>query len=157
MQRQRVCPKEGLAHGQLHCCSGTRTAWSLTGGSETSSWAGGQPGLEELHPAARHPMGIWPGHSSTELGLGDEPSTASPSPGGTTCSWGSHTPEPSLSYCSHLVLLTAAENEALEKQQGGCPSATPTQGPGWHLQPPSPSSNTRSVRERDNAQHQRTE
>lgn len=50
MQSQQVCPQEGLAHRQLHCCSGTRTAWSLTGGSETSSRAGGQPGLEELHP-----------------------------------------------------------------------------------------------------------
>lgn len=37
MQSQQVCPKEGLAHHQLNCCSGTRTAWSLTRGSETYS------------------------------------------------------------------------------------------------------------------------
>lgn len=68
--------------------------------------------------------------------LGDKPTTASPSAGGTLCRWGSHTPEPNLSCFRHLLLLTAAGNEALEKQQRGCPSATPTTGTSSHPPPP---------------------
>lgn len=49
----------------------------LDRGSETSSQAGGQPGLEELQPLPAIPRESGPNSSRTQLFLGDKPCTAS--------------------------------------------------------------------------------
>lgn len=77
MQSQQVRPKEGLAHRQLHCCSGTRTAWSLTGEVKLHLRLEGSQGWRSCTRLPAIPRESGPNSSRTQLFLADKASTAS--------------------------------------------------------------------------------